>query len=337
MQPNINWEFLPVNEFSNYTKRWDLLNESTINNLLLNSEFVDALLSQFSKGDEIIAICTSDNADIAMGIFVREKWGAWRTMQPSQAPVGIWLCNEQNLNENLLDSLISSLPGIALSVSLTQLDDGYYSRIVKTNKLEQLHYIDTSWIDIESSFDEYWSGRSKNTKKNLRRQVNKLEQESIRTKLIMIDSEDQADEVVENYGDLESKGWKAESGTAIELNNEQGKFYSRVLKKFSKRKKGMSFQYFFEDALVATDICIHDGNTLFILKTTYDESIKSFSPAMLMHKEIFEYVFNCGFIRRIEFFGKIMEWHKKFTKNSRNLFHLNYYRFPWLRKVKNIL
>jgi hypothetical protein len=62
------------------------------------------------------------------------------------------------------------------------------------------------------------------------------------------------------------------------------------------------------------------------LKTTYDETIKGLSPALLLRQEAYQKLFDEGRIRRIEFYGRLMDWHKRWTDRSRTLYHVNCYR-----------
>lgn len=69
-----------------------------------------------------------------------------------------------------------------------------------------------------------------------------------------------------------------------------------------------------------------------ILKTAYDESIRSYSPASLMREEVFRQLWDAGRIRRIEFYGRLMDWHTRWTEQSRTLYHVNWYRWPSLTR-----
>lgn len=97
------------------------------------------------------------------------------------------------------------------------------------------------------------------------------------------------------YGGLESAGWKSETGTAVSFDNQQGKFYRDLLTRFSRQRRGFVYQYYYDRKLVATDLCISNGTCIVILKTTYDESIKTSSPAMLMRQEAFNNILKTKF------------------------------------------
>ncbi len=125
------------------------------------------------------------------------------------------------------------------------------------------------------------------------------------------------------YGALESAGWKSSGGTAIHAENSQGQFYINLLKDFCTKGNGSIYQYRYDGELVATDLCIEQGGTFVILKTTYDETIKTTSPAFLLRKETLESLFSNGQVDTIEFYGKLMDWHTKWSDEVRTLYHLN--------------
>lgn len=96
---------------------------------------------------------------------------------------------------------------------------------------------------------------------------------------------------------------------------------------FCNRKLGSIYQYFYNNELVASDLCIDQAGVFVILKTTYDESISTSSPAFLMRQDTFQQVFNNKQIRSIEFYGKMMDWHTKWSHCSRMLYHVNCKKF----------
>jgi hypothetical protein len=84
---------------------------------------------------------------------------------------------------------------------------------------------------------------------------------------------------------------------------------------------------------VAADLCIDNGPLVVVLKTAYDERLKSVSPSTLMRQDEFAAWWAEGRFKRIEFYGKTMEWHTRWTASERTLYHCNVYRWPWLKGV----
>jgi hypothetical protein len=111
-----------------------------------------------------------------------------------------------------------------------------------------------------------------------------------------------------------------------------------MLEAFCRRGKGSIYRYWFGERLAAMDLCIEDGDTLIVLKTSYDESLPSgLSPTQLMREEAMRRLFDDGRIRRIEFYGRVMDWHLRWTEQVRTMYHVNYYRWPGLRRAHALL
>lgn len=55
-----------------------------------------------------------------------------------------------------------------------------------------------------------------------------------------------------------------------------------------------------------------------------------------MRQEAFRKLFEEGQIRRIEFYGRVMDWHTRWSDDVRTMYHVNYYRWPFLPKVRNM-
>lgn len=92
------------------------------------------------------------------------------------------------------------------------------------------------------------------------------------------------------------------------------------------------FEYLFNDQTVAINLCLLRGGTLLVLKSTYDERIASaFSPASLLREAELRYIFDSPDIRRIEYYGHVMDWHTKCTRMQRTLYHFITYRLALLK------
>ncbi len=81
---------------------------------------------------------------------------------------------------------------------------------------------------------------------------------------------------ITRFGIMEMMGWKGTGGTAVHSDNVQGHFYIDVMRNFAKRGKASIYELYFNDILVAMQLCIASPNMLILLKTTYNESQSSF-------------------------------------------------------------
>jgi CelD/BcsL family acetyltransferase involved in cellulose biosynthesis len=333
----MKWKIFPATQFHDHVGMLEVLNGQPDGTPLLCPEFVLPLLQEFGTGKEIVALNESANEVQALTLLVSKSPGVLETFQPSQAPLGAWLQRAETPIQPLLKTLMEALPGFALAVGITQQDPDLLPRPADGDRIATLDYIQTSRITIEGSFEQYWKARGKNLKHNMKRQRSSLEKDGIKTALEVVTDPKDIRQAVADYGRLESAGWKAQGGTAIHPDNAQGRFYRTMLENFCRKGRGRVYRYRFNDRVVAVDLCIEGNSTLIILKTTHDESIKTCSPAFLMRQESFSKLFDEQRIKRIEFYGKLMDWHTRWSNEVRTMYHVNYYRWPLLSKIRGML
>lgn len=329
----MKWTIYPISKFEQHTVSWDALNECGSNSPLLSSRFLIPSLRSFQSGKEKLAILGNPRHPDAMCILKQHHNLIWDTFQPAQAPVGFWLMRPDLDLENALTGLMRALPGFPLVIGITQQDPWLIPRPPNSAKMLTLDYIDTARILIDGDYETYWDSRSKNLRQNMRKARNKLEKDGLEFQLKCISDPTEIKNAIESYGVMESTGWKAADGTAVQLNNIQGKFYTDLLETFCRAGCGRIYYLTFNDAIAAMDLCIHQGNTFIILKTSYDEAYRDYSPAMLLHQELFRVLFQSGDFHRIEFYGKVMDWHLRWTEEIRTMYHVNVYRWERIMRM----
>jgi len=322
----MTWTLHPITRFAEFANQWDALVQNRPGTPFLESAFMQPLLTAFGTGEEWLCLQHSNDKLSAAAIVQRGRSGMWQTFQPSQLPLGAWVSEPGVALEPACAALIRQLPGLTLGIGVTQLDSQCQARPQDGPKIRTQDYIQTAWVNIEGSFEAYWEARGKNLRQNTRKQRNKLQAENNQTRLECLVTAGDVLKAIEDYGMLESAGWKTADGTAIHPDNAQGKFYRTMLEKFCSMGRARIYRYWFGDKVVAMDLCIHDAEAIVILKTTYDESYKAVSPSTLMRQDEFQQLFEEQQFKRIEFYGKVMEWHTRWTDNSRALYHANVYR-----------
>jgi CelD/BcsL family acetyltransferase involved in cellulose biosynthesis len=329
----MKWTLMPVSNFAAHAARWDALRAAGPAAPVLDAGFIVTLLDVFGCGAELLAICEDERETLAATVLVPQGRGRWSTFQPAQAPAGPWLQRPGADTGALLASLVRTLPGCALLVGLTQCDPYLLPRPVESGNTSGRDYIDTARISVAGDFDTWWNNRGKNLRANLKKQRNRLAAAGIATRLEVWSEAEQMAQAVVDYGRLESTGWKGRAGTAVNADNDQGCFYRTMLEAFCARGRGSAYRYYFGEELVAMDLCIEEADCLVVLKTAYDESVSGqYSPALLMREEACRRLFE-GHIRRIEFYGKVMEWHTRWTDEIRTMYHLNHYRWAVLGRL----
>lgn len=327
------WRFVPATEFDRHAAAWRDLNRAGANSPVLEPEFIVAALAHFANGNETLAILERDGRALAMGVVRLKRTFVWETFQPSQNPLGAWVVAREFPVTDAARSLLSQSPGFPLLLGVTQLDPDHYPRPANVGSVSTVDYIQTARITVQGTFDDYWNARGKNLRQNMKRQRNLLQRENVGVRLEQLTRPEDIAPAVAEYGRLESAGWKAGGGTAIAPDNAQGKFYIQMLRAFAERGAAHVYKYWYDTHLAAMDLCISHNGVIVILKTTYDESIKNSSPAMLMRQDAFKEIHDHKTFTRIEFYGKLMEWHTRWSDEARTLYHLNCFRWAPLTKL----
>ena len=330
----MKWSLTPARNFAAMAAQWAALHARCAASPLLAADFIAPLITEFGSGHEWIASCEHEGRAVALAVVVAKGRSAWTTFQPPQAPIGLWLQDPAVETAALLATLLRALPGFPLIVSLTQCDPALQPRPANGGCVGTLDYIDTARITLGGGFDAYWQGRGKNLRANLKKQRAKLDKDAIAVRIEMTRAPQAMAAAVADYGRLESAGWKARAGTAVDGANAQGRYYRAMLEAFCARGAGCVYRYWFGEQLVAMDLCIEDERQVIVLKTTYDESVaNNLSPTLLMREQACRQLFGEARFERLEFYGKVMEWHTRWTEEIRTLYHVNYYRWPLLARL----
>lgn len=315
---------------------WDRLNAARGALPFLDAAVVRLALQHFGQGDEQLAV-GRNHEGLACAMVVLNRVGRlrWSTFQASQIPLGAWVA-EAGLSLNALSrSLVRHAPvGPCLALSFTQVDPLTTPRESEEPSSIGVDYIDTGWIEVQGSFEDYWAVRGKNLRQNMRKQRNKLTADGVQTQILVWRAAEDMAAALVRYGALESAGWKADEGTAIHPDNAQGRFYQGLFEAAAARGEACVFEYRFDARTVAMNLCLLRAGQLIVLKTAYDESIRTLSPAFLLREEELQQFFAPGSaVRRIEYFGKLMDWHTKLTDNKRGVYHHTRYRWAWVKRL----
>lgn len=332
----IHWQNLPASTLPStpdLLPEWDRLNAERADLPFMTAAAVCSALKIFGSGTERLLVGREVGTVVAMLLVVPSGSFQWRTFQPSQLPLGVWVAAKHLSTTAIARSVLRGPLRLCLGFSMTQVDPLLAPRDTDQADLKHMDYIDTGWIDILGTFEDYWAARGKNLRQNMRKQRNKLATEGTLIQMRVLTAPEDMAGAIARYGVLENSGWKASEGTAIHPDNPQGQFYIQLLQNAAKHGEAVVYEYFFNEKTVALNLCMRRSGTLVVLKTTYDETIKNYSPAFLLSQDEVEQVFGQGTIKRLEYYGRIMEWHTRWTENKRTLYHLTCYRWTWLKKI----
>ena len=334
----MRWTFQRANQsFQAHCKKWDEINRMGSNHVLLDSDFVAPLLRHFGDDDVVLGV-KNGGKNPGMALLRKKGTGVWETFQPSQAPLGLILFGTADSTGEELLEMARKLPGYALQLSVLQQDPDYTSLPMQngTGAVESLEYIRTARITFNSTFEEYWKARGSNLRHNLARRRRRMTEKGYKAELVTLRKPDDVAAAIREFGRLEAKGWKGREGTAVSEDNAQGRFYREVFERFCERGQGIIYQLKLNDQIAATDLCLVQNGMIVILKTAYDEDLNDYSPAFLMREDAMKDMYADKQMKLIEFYGRVMEWHTRWTDEIRSLYHLTCYRHSWVKPLRKL-
>ena len=328
----MDWTLIPATEFSAHQSDWDRLNASEVASPMLDARMVACAIEVFASGRELCAIGQdSQGRNAAMLVGAQSGPLKFTLFQPSQCPLGAMLKRADVSLAEMAGGLFQALPRTVQQIGLSQLDPALYARpAAGQSRLESLDYIETARISLDGTFEDYWAARGKNLRQNMKKQRNRLSRDGVEIVLREVTEASEMADAVATYGRLESASWKSAKGTAVAPDNEQGRFYTRLMEAFAATGQARVIMLAFDGEVVACDLCVEGFGTIVILKTTYDERFSRFSPAMLMREQWFPSLFAREDLHTLEFYGRVMDWHRKWSEDIRVLYHLNVWRNGWL-------
>lgn len=131
-------------------------------------------------------------------------------------------------------------------------------------------------------------------------------------------------EKFEDFLRVEASGWKGVSGsrTAIALHTDLRRFYENVLEGFHALDAVQLNCLEVRGETIAADFCVSDHDTLYLLKTGYDESWSKLSPGALLVEFALKYAVEHPAIKHVNLIAD-MEWSRSWR--------------PKIMEVKNLV
>jgi CelD/BcsL family acetyltransferase involved in cellulose biosynthesis len=335
----MRWTLHDPAELPALERDWTMLAERLGRPLPLDFAMIDCLLAAFGPSGAKICRLADGATVLALAVIERQSALAWRTAKLDNAPLGLWLADPAIDLTATLGALLRALPGLPLLVSLTGLDPALTPRPADGGATRTLDHFATPAITITDRFEPWFATLSKNLRHNLRRQARRLAEAGTAVEIRCLERPDEMADAVERYAELEASGWKSQAGTAVVPGSAQADFYRRLLERFAARGEAQVWQILYDGRVVASDLCLSRAGITVILKTAYNEALvdNHTSPAQLLRRAMFETLFDRPEARGIEFLGPLKQWHKSWTDEQRQLYHLNRYRWAVLPGLKALV
>ncbi|MGH2955382.1 MAG: GNAT family N-acetyltransferase [Solirubrobacterales bacterium] len=156
------------------------------------------------------------------------------------------------------------------------------------------------YVEVSGDWQRYWSTRSRNLRKGVKRRRNRL-QELGQLELEIASGDDGLERLEEAF-QLEASGWKGERGTAIVSRPETRRFYEEVARWAAETGMLRIVTLRLNDRAVAMHLSIEAGDDYFTLKVGYDPEFEKAAPSKLLDREMLEHAFNSR-LSSFEFLG----------------------------------
>lgn len=320
-----HWTIVPLDRgLGEYAGQWDALQTRLFRgNPMLDSRFVDALLQHFGDGSERLCLFPDTSSPQAMCILRPKGAAMWSSFLPAQAQVGPALLDQPDL----LDALIRALPGVTGQVDFLCNDPEFGDLSETDNRWrESRDHALTMNIAVSGGFEAYWTSRPKKLIQNVGRYERRLAANNVVMVIERICDADGLNEAVTRYAQLESSGWKGQSGTALNMAEPQGHFYRDLMQRFAQSAGAAVYELWTDGQLAASRMTIATRHGVVMLKTTCDESMSQYSPGRLLLHRVIQDIFERHPGGFIEFYtdanADLLAW----ATGRRWVRHVSFYR-----------
>jgi len=297
----MSWDIRAARDaFPSFATEWDRLNHEIYDaNPMFDSRFVGPLLECFGNGSERLCIHTTGTALDGAVLLRPSGFGRWELFLPSQAQIAPLLLRDAAH----VQTLMGALPGCAWSIDLLAQDPDFsldwtplhLPRIVMQHNL-------TMSIETDGDFEAYWRSRPPQLRKNINRYEHRADSQVGGLTTVTITRPEEILDAVTRYGTLESAGWKGKNGTAVCIDNIQGRFYLKTLQAFAAAGHAMVIELRTTDTLAASRLLIKNRQRWIILKTTYDETLAAIAPGRLLLVRLLQQAFSAPDCSTVEFY-----------------------------------
>jgi GNAT acetyltransferase-like protein len=248
--------------------------------------FVTLLIKCFGTGRLLFATLRRGDEPWLKLVLQAKPLGRWQVFCPPQATIApLVFRRDLPPPDHVLKLLLRQIGWRAWKLDLPY-QDGRFSLLGEPPAVGAL--LTGGWksasISAPQGFEAYWASRPRELRENVARRFRKAGRDGLELQLREHTDTAAVGAAVVRYGELESRGWKGQKGTAVLPDSPEGRFYRELLTGMAASGDAHVFELWSRDALVASRLVISSGQRHIILKTTYDENMSSYSVGHLqMH------------------------------------------------------
>ncbi len=321
-----NWHCVPASQFGDVARQWDALCKRGAGCLLTSAAFVETALQHLRAGNETICLCNGPTGLHAATIVQRDSRLAWSVFRAPQMPLAPWLQEPAQDAAVLARDLLARLPGRALALGISGLDSGL-TRRPDGARPTTLDWLTTGRVDLPTASDRYFGSRDGRQMSGLIRRMRKATREVGEVRLVTETLAECVQPFLAKYAALECRSWKGRQGTALQPGDAQFNFYAALLERMARHHHTRMYILTIGANVAAAQIALCDGDTLYLLKTTFSPDFQNLGPGVMMHYLITRRCYDAEpTVRRIELYGRLNPSQLLWVTDARPMFHLNVYR-----------
>jgi CelD/BcsL family acetyltransferase involved in cellulose biosynthesis len=179
-------------------------------------------------------------------------------------------------------------------------------------------------IDTVGTLEEYRSSMSRNMRQRVGKHRRRLEREHD-VGITVLETPEDPLAVLDEALALEHAGWKGAGGTAVLSSALRTGFYRSVTSVFAEERTFVVSELRVDGRLAAFDLALLGGGRVYSLITSYDESLGSYSPGLVLRMALVEACFERGLEANC-LLGALLDWKTKFATRTRPTLTVRLYR-----------
>lgn len=192
-------------------------------------------------------------------------------------------------------------------------------------------YVASPYLRLGESWEDYLRTQSSNFRSDMKRKWNKAM--SRRTEFTVVTRPEEVTRALEEIYAIEMNSWKEGTSTSITTQPLAQKFYEIFLPKAAENGWLYLVLLRMDGEPVAYDMGILYADTYYMLKTSYDQRAKDWSPGLVLRQFVMQELYK-RHVREHDFLGDDEPWKMRWTQTVRK--HWNAYLYNRKRVRANL-
>ncbi len=318
--------------FSALAQQWNDLAEPFCNPLLRHEWFLSCLCTLYTENAlHVIIVRLGDEMIAAAPLIIVEhngiQWLEIIGVSHLHEPSGL-LYRDTTALENLVNAVISLRQPLLLS-RINQ-ETPLFHTMQKGSKGKGLvvrrQTNPSGLVQCSTSWQEYYGSISSRRRYDHRRARKRADQKGKVTFRTLKPEQHNLQRCLAEAFAVEAAGWKGRKGSALLSNTDLQAFFLEYGAWSTKYQMLRLFFMDIDNQPAAMQICVEYADSIWILKTGYDEAHKECSPGVLLMNYALEYAFTNNFTS-FEFLGSQEPWLEVWTTALHRHLALVYYPY----------